>query len=186
MLKQALRLPARWGGWTLTLQALQVACRDADPGAGVDLIALDLFVEGLRHAVDFGSDGFNGRPQRGVLASVLQLTKRTARSRTSGENFCDLFMAPSRKCWSLLKTRGGSWWLFAGWQLKAGCCHSVSTAESKGGTATGRSPVMISNDRSTTWTGRSTGATDAKLGNGRSRYEQTGALDPNRASHRPD
>jgi len=29
------------------------------------------------------------------------------------------------------------------------CCHSVSTAGPKGGTATGRSLVRISNDRST-------------------------------------
>ena len=53
------------------LQALQVGRRDAGPGAVVDLIALDPFVEGLRHAADLGGDGFNGGPQRGVLASVL-------------------------------------------------------------------------------------------------------------------
>lgn len=63
-------------------------------------------------------------------------------------------------------------------QFKAGCRHSVSTAESKGGTATGRSPVKISNDRSTTWTGRSAGATGAKFGNDRSRCGRAGALDP--------
>jgi Transposase DDE domain len=51
----------------------------------------------------------------------------------------------------------------------AGCRHSVSTAAPNGSTTTGRSPVRIPDDRSTTWTGRSAGATGAKLGNGRSR-----------------
>ena len=62
--------------------------------------------------------------------------------------------------------------------MKAGCCHSVSTAESIGGAATGHSPVRISNDRSTTWTGSSAGAAGAKVGKGRSRCGRTGALDP--------
>lgn len=44
-------------------QALQVTRRNAGPGAGVDLIVLDLFIERLRHAADFGSNGFDVSPQ---------------------------------------------------------------------------------------------------------------------------
>ena len=44
------------------LQALQVGRRDARLVAGVDLIALDPFVEGLRHAADLGGNRFNDSP----------------------------------------------------------------------------------------------------------------------------
>ncbi len=40
-------------------------------GTGIDLIALDPFVEGLRHAAKFGGDGFDGGSHRGVLVSLL-------------------------------------------------------------------------------------------------------------------
>jgi hypothetical protein len=53
------------------LQALQLGRRDAGPGAVVDLIALDPFVEGLGHAADLWGEGFDGGPQRGVVAAVL-------------------------------------------------------------------------------------------------------------------
>lgn len=53
------------------LQALQVGRRDASPGTGIDLIALEPLIEGLRHADNLGGDGFDGGPQRGLLASVL-------------------------------------------------------------------------------------------------------------------
>lgn len=39
---------------------------DSVAHAGIDLVALDPLVEGLRHAADPGSDGFNGGPQREV------------------------------------------------------------------------------------------------------------------------
>ncbi|MFT5933484.1 MAG: hypothetical protein ACI9M6_000525, partial [Hydrogenophaga sp.] len=42
---------------------------------------------------------FNGRPQRRAVGSVFLLPKRTARSRTSGENFGELFVAPSSQKW---------------------------------------------------------------------------------------
>ena len=44
------------------LQVFQVGQRNARLVAGVDLIALDPFVEGLRNATDIGRDGFDDRP----------------------------------------------------------------------------------------------------------------------------
>ena len=58
----------------LALQLLEVfalAGRQPIALAGIDFLALDPFMQGLGHAANFGGDGFNGRPQRGVLASVL-------------------------------------------------------------------------------------------------------------------
>jgi hypothetical protein len=49
--------------------------------------------QGLRHAADLGRDRLDRRPQRGDSPRCSS-TIRTARSRTSGENFVDLFMAP--------------------------------------------------------------------------------------------
>lgn len=51
-------------------EPLQLSRRDTGP-AGVDLIALDPFVEGLRNATNLARDGFNGSPQRRVVASAL-------------------------------------------------------------------------------------------------------------------
>ena len=90
------------------LQALQVDRRDARLVAGVDLIALDPFVEGLRHAADLGGNRFNDSPYRGVLASVLLLPKRTARSRTSGENLFDFVMTQSSQREEPPQIRGDS------------------------------------------------------------------------------
>ena len=50
---------------------LRIGRRDAGPGAVVDLFAHDLFVESLGHATDFWGEGFDGGPQRGVIASVF-------------------------------------------------------------------------------------------------------------------
>ncbi len=58
----------------LALQRLHLftlGCRDAVALAGIDLVSLDLFVEGLGNAADHGGDGFDGGPHQGVLASVL-------------------------------------------------------------------------------------------------------------------
>jgi len=62
--------------------------------------------------------------------------------------------------------------------LQAGCCHTVSTAESILRTETRRSPCRMSNDRSTACTGRSARTRVAKLRKGSSRYGRTGAFDP--------
>lgn len=53
------------------LEVLLVGCGAAGPHTVFNPIVLDRFVEGLRHAADFGSDRFNSGPQRGVLASTL-------------------------------------------------------------------------------------------------------------------
>ena len=43
-------------------QVLQVGRRNSRLVAGVDLIAIDPSVEGLRHAADLGGNRFNGSP----------------------------------------------------------------------------------------------------------------------------
>ena len=50
-------------------------------------------MQGLGNTTDLGRNGFNGCPQGWILATVSN-TMRTARSRTSGENLFDFFMAP--------------------------------------------------------------------------------------------
>lgn len=59
----------------------------------VDFVALDSFVNRLPHITGPGGNEFNSLPKRSVLASVLLLPKRTARSRTSGENLFSFFLA---------------------------------------------------------------------------------------------
>lgn len=45
--------------------------RDTVPQAGVDLVALDPFAQGLWHTADLRCNGFNGRPQGRVLTTVF-------------------------------------------------------------------------------------------------------------------
>jgi hypothetical protein len=58
---------------------------------GISLAFLDPFMQGLRHAADLGRYGAH----REGYSPRCSCTMRTARSRTSGENFVDLLMAPS-------------------------------------------------------------------------------------------
>ena len=53
------------------LHTLRLCGSNAVAHSGIDLHALDPFIERLRHAPNLGGDGFNGRPERGVIASVL-------------------------------------------------------------------------------------------------------------------
>lgn len=53
------------------LEAFALAGRQALALAGIDFLSLDLIVQGLRHAANLGCYRLNGRPQRGVFASVL-------------------------------------------------------------------------------------------------------------------
>ena len=53
------------------LDTLRFCGSDTVTQARIDLYALDLFIERLRHTADFWGDGFDGRPKRWVLASVL-------------------------------------------------------------------------------------------------------------------
>jgi len=53
------------------LQALRLAGGNALARTRGDLGTLDPLDERLRHAADFGFNGFNGRSQRGPLAPVL-------------------------------------------------------------------------------------------------------------------
>ena len=53
------------------LQALQLGRGDAILGPRIDLVALDPLKERLRHAADLRDNRFDGRPLRGVLASML-------------------------------------------------------------------------------------------------------------------
>ena len=53
------------------LHALRLASRHAFSHAGIDLGALDPFVQGLRHAANLESDGLDGRSQRRVFPTVL-------------------------------------------------------------------------------------------------------------------
>ena len=53
------------------LQALHLGCGDATPHPGINLIALDPFIQGLWHTANLGGDGFDGGPKGWVFASML-------------------------------------------------------------------------------------------------------------------
>ena len=55
----------------LLAERVRAAVLMQDDGIRSNLPVLDPFIERLRHAANFGGDGFNGRPQRRVVASVL-------------------------------------------------------------------------------------------------------------------
>lgn len=95
----------------LALQRLHLftfGCRDAIAHAGIDLVALDPFVEGLGHAADLGSMDSMAAHSEGYSPRCSR-TMRTARSRTSGENWFDfLLMAQASQRKEPPQTRGGS------------------------------------------------------------------------------
>ena len=76
------------------LDTLRLCGSNAVAHAGIDLHALDPFIERLRYAANLWGGGFNGRPQRGVTALVLLHHAHCAFS-ISGENLFDFFMAQS-------------------------------------------------------------------------------------------
>jgi hypothetical protein len=73
---------------------LRLGGRHALAHAGIDLVSLDPFEQRLRHAADLRRDRFDAAHSDGY-SPRCSCTRLTARSRTSGENLFDLFMAPS-------------------------------------------------------------------------------------------
>lgn len=77
----------------ISLDALMLIANDAFV-VGINLTLLDPLIQGLGYATDLGRYGLNGRP-KGGRSPRRSCTMRTARSRTSGENFVDFLKAPS-------------------------------------------------------------------------------------------
>ena len=76
------------------LHTLRLCGSNTAPNAGIDLHALDPFIERLQHTANFGSDRFNGCLQRGVSTSVVLHHLYCAFAHT-GENLFDFFVVQS-------------------------------------------------------------------------------------------
>ena len=78
------------------LDALRVRCSGAKALSTVDISLLGPIVQGLWHAANLGAIDSIAAHSEGWSARC-SCTMRKVRSRTSGENLVDLFMAPSSR-----------------------------------------------------------------------------------------
>ena len=76
------------------LDAFTLIAGNAFAGTGINLAFFDPFVQGLGYAADL-ADMDSMAAYREGYSPRCSCTIRTARSRTSGENFVDFLMAPS-------------------------------------------------------------------------------------------
>lgn len=85
--------------------ALGLGSAHAFTQPGINLLALDPYQQGLRHATNLGRNRLHRSPKRWYSLRCF-CTIRTARSRDSGENLFTYSWLHLRRGWSLLKNLG--------------------------------------------------------------------------------